>query len=358
MTLAIPVRTRKRARTDPRPSRRVDWTPPTFQVSKCFCRRMGQWRNIGEPLPVRTSMQATRPRGGRQQPRSASTEASTTRTTETSLEQAYVPAEQPPALPHPRLSRAHEHPRRPRNPFCTPPQGPFRAIGLTSAARSVPDAFVETVRCDGPGRCSRWASDRGGARQPRGVGRIGYRAGASRFRGLQEGWQRGRPQSHQTPIAALGVRPAGRHSRWSFGGRSSPARGSGVRPSPTGARPDPGLAHQHAPIAGGTLKYLLIGFVLAWRRLISPLYGEVCKYYPSCSAYGLDALRVHGALRGSWLIVRRLGRCHPWAQGGFDPVPGSQFEAEMARHPEHFGAPDSSSGRSSPTGQLNSEVTT
>ena len=106
------------------------------------------------------------------------------------------------------------------------------------------------------------------------------------------------------------------------------------------------------------MKYLLIGFVLAWRRLISPLYGDVCKYYPSCSAYGLDALRVHGALRGSWLIVRRLGRCHPWAQGGFDPVPGSQFEAEMARHPERFGAPDSSSGRSSPTGQLNSEVTT
>ena len=101
-----------------------------------------------------------------------------------------------------------------------------------------------------------------------------------------------------------------------------------------------------------------IAVLTAYRAVISPIYGDVCKYYPSCSAYGLDALRVHGALRGSWLIVRRLGRCHPWAQGGFDPVPGSQFEAEMARHPERFGAPDSSSGRSSPTGQLNSEVTT
>lgn len=106
------------------------------------------------------------------------------------------------------------------------------------------------------------------------------------------------------------------------------------------------------------MKYPLIGFVLLWRRLISPLYGDVCKYYPSCSAYGLDALRIHGALRGSWLIVRRLARCHPWAVGGFDPVPGSQFEAEMAAHPEQYGALNSSSGRSSRPEGCNSEVTT
>jgi len=106
------------------------------------------------------------------------------------------------------------------------------------------------------------------------------------------------------------------------------------------------------------LKYPLIGFVLLWRKFVSPIYGDVCKYYPSCSAYGLDALRIHGALRGSWLIVRRLGRCHPWAHGGFDPVPGSRFEAEMAAHPDKFGVPDSSSGRSSRPEGFNSEVTT
>ncbi|WIY82597.1 membrane protein insertion efficiency factor YidD [Propionimicrobium sp. PCR01-08-3] len=84
------------------------------------------------------------------------------------------------------------------------------------------------------------------------------------------------------------------------------------------------------------MKYLLIGFVKLWRAVISPLYGDVCKYYPSCSAYGLEALQLHGALKGSWLILRRLSRCHPWARGGFDPVPGSEFEAEMAAQPQRF----------------------
>lgn len=69
------------------------------------------------------------------------------------------------------------------------------------------------------------------------------------------------------------------------------------------------------------MKYLLIGFLRAYRAVISPIYGEVCRYYPSCSAYALEAVRVHGSVTGSWLAVRRLGRCHPWAAGGVDPVP-------------------------------------
>ena len=69
------------------------------------------------------------------------------------------------------------------------------------------------------------------------------------------------------------------------------------------------------------MKHVLIGLLKAYRLLISPLYGQVCRYHPSCSAYALEAVERHGALRGSWLAVRRLGRCHPWAAGGYDPVP-------------------------------------
>ena len=69
------------------------------------------------------------------------------------------------------------------------------------------------------------------------------------------------------------------------------------------------------------MRYLLIGLLRLYRLLISPLYGEVCRYHPSCSAYALQAVTEHGSVRGSWLALRRLLRCHPWAAGGYDPVP-------------------------------------
>jgi putative membrane protein insertion efficiency factor len=62
-------------------------------------------------------------------------------------------------------------------------------------------------------------------------------------------------------------------------------------------------------------------FILAYRMLISPLIGDVCRFYPTCSSYGLTSVRRFGLFRGAWLIVRRLVRCHPWNPGGVDHVP-------------------------------------
>ena len=56
-------------------------------------------------------------------------------------------------------------------------------------------------------------------------------------------------------------------------------------------------------------------------RLVSGLLPPRCRFYPSCSAYGLEAIETHGAIRGSWLAVRRITRCHPWNPGGIDRVP-------------------------------------
>jgi len=65
----------------------------------------------------------------------------------------------------------------------------------------------------------------------------------------------------------------------------------------------------------------LLGLLWVYQRFISPLTPPSCKYYPSCSQYAVVAIGRHGALRGSWLAIRRLGRCHPWAAGGVDDVP-------------------------------------
>jgi putative membrane protein insertion efficiency factor len=78
------------------------------------------------------------------------------------------------------------------------------------------------------------------------------------------------------------------------------------------------------------VKHLLIWLLKAYRLVVSPLYGQVCRYYPSCSGYALRAVEVHGSVRGSYLAARRLLRCHPWARGGYDPVPGTpEFEEEQ-----------------------------
>jgi putative membrane protein insertion efficiency factor len=61
--------------------------------------------------------------------------------------------------------------------------------------------------------------------------------------------------------------------------------------------------------------------VRAYRLFLSPLLGQNCRYTPTCSAYALEALEWHGALKGGWLAVRRIARCHPWGSCGVDDVP-------------------------------------
>ncbi len=67
----------------------------------------------------------------------------------------------------------------------------------------------------------------------------------------------------------------------------------------------------------------LLGLVRAYQKALSPLLGQNCRYHPSCSHYAYEAIETHGALRGGWLGAKRIGRCHPFHEGGFDPVPGS-----------------------------------
>ena len=68
-------------------------------------------------------------------------------------------------------------------------------------------------------------------------------------------------------------------------------------------------------------RHLLAGMVRGYQLVISPVLPPSCRFMPSCSQYALEAIMRHGAVRGTWLTVRRLVRCHPFHPGGFDPVP-------------------------------------
>lgn len=78
---------------------------------------------------------------------------------------------------------------------------------------------------------------------------------------------------------------------------------------------------------------LLRLLVKGYQWFLSPLFPPSCRYEPSCSQYALEALARHGALRGTWLAVRRISRCHPWGGSGYDPVPEPGCPADGARWP-------------------------
>jgi len=69
------------------------------------------------------------------------------------------------------------------------------------------------------------------------------------------------------------------------------------------------------------MRYVLKLLIRGYQLTLSPLIGPVCRFYPTCSHYSMEAIEKHGAWRGVWLTVKRIGRCHPFNEGGFDPVP-------------------------------------
>ncbi|PRY65608.1 hypothetical protein B0H98_102132 [Vreelandella songnenensis] len=77
---------------------------------------------------------------------------------------------------------------------------------------------------------------------------------------------------------------------------------------------------------GSLLGYLMIGLVRVYQYLISPLLGPRCRFWPSCSSYTIEAIQVHGPIKGGWMALKRIVRCHPGSAGGLDPVPGGRSE--------------------------------
>ena len=76
------------------------------------------------------------------------------------------------------------------------------------------------------------------------------------------------------------------------------------------------------------MKRVLLALIAGYRLLLSPLLGANCRFYPTCSAYASEAIETHGPLRGAWLGLRRILRCHPWNRGGVDLVPPASPKRE------------------------------
>jgi hypothetical protein len=84
------------------------------------------------------------------------------------------------------------------------------------------------------------------------------------------------------------------------------------------------------------LRGLVVGLIYGYRYLVSPILPSSCRYRPTCSEYALEALSRYGALKGGWIALKRILRCHPWGGSGHDPVPGTGTDAAHCRLDDHY----------------------
>jgi putative membrane protein insertion efficiency factor len=78
------------------------------------------------------------------------------------------------------------------------------------------------------------------------------------------------------------------------------------------------------------MKYIALALIRIYQRFISPLFPPTCRFEPSCSHYGYEAISRYGLLQGGWLAVKRISRCHPFNPGGYDPVPDLHRDRQVA----------------------------
>jgi len=88
---------------------------------------------------------------------------------------------------------------------------------------------------------------------------------------------------------------------------------------------------QNGPTPGARV---VMGLIRGYQIALSPFMGGSCRFHPSCSRYGMEAVAEHGAVRGSWMAAKRVGRCHPWREGGYDPVPLLDDSRRTSDEPE------------------------
>ena len=80
------------------------------------------------------------------------------------------------------------------------------------------------------------------------------------------------------------------------------------------------------------MRKLFILLIRGYQIALSPVFGQHCRYTPTCSTYAIEAINHHGALKGGWLALKRLVSCNPWHEGGYDPVPGTDKEFDAKKH--------------------------